>query len=97
MTRPQYSRTGAERGAIFIDHKSIQFLAQIIPALLDLAQQSAETQLVVESLHTSHITIVAFVLLDGEIDGIYEDGDLSRGSQVGGGVSGEDLGQDDEG
>ncbi|KFZ01796.1 hypothetical protein V501_09795 [Pseudogymnoascus sp. VKM F-4519 (FW-2642)] len=95
--RPQQARAGAQPRPRLADEKPVEVLAQVVAAFLDLAQESVEADLVLEAGDARDVAVVGFVLLDGEVGGVEEGGELERGGEVGGGVGGGCLGDDEDG
>lgn len=89
--------TGASGDVLGGDEQSVELLAQIVAVLLDLAQQLAEADLVLEALDLGHVAVVALVFLDGKVDRVDEDAHLAGGDVVGGPVGANCLSEDDDG
>lgn len=79
----------------FIDQEAVELLAQIVAAALNLAQQAAEGALIVKTLDTRYVAVVALVLVDGAVGGVNEGQNLGGGVDVGLGVAGQGLQGDD--
>ncbi|KFY96359.1 hypothetical protein V500_02498 [Pseudogymnoascus sp. VKM F-4518 (FW-2643)] len=79
------------------DEEPVEVLAQVVAAFLDLAQEPVEADLVLEARDARNVAVVGFVLLDGEVGGVEEGGELEGRGEVGGGVGGGCLRDDEDG
>ena len=64
---------------------------------MDLAQEPVEADLVFEARDARNVAVVGLVLLDGEVGGVEEGGELEGRGEVGGGVGGGCLRDDEDG
>ena len=64
---------------------------------MDFAQESVKADLVFEALDARDVAVVGFVLLDGEVRGVEESGELEGRGEVGGGIGGGYLCNDEDG
>lgn len=96
MGSPEQSGTRLEGSSIFGYQQAVELFSQVVSVLLDLAQQLAKTDLVLKALDLGDVPVVALVLFDGKVDGIYEGSNLLGRHHVCGPMGVGDLGDDDQ-
>lgn len=96
MRSPEQPGARLEGSSIFRYQQAVELFSQVVSVLLNLAQQLAKTDLVLEALDLGDVPVVALVLLDGKVDGIYKGSNLLGRHHVCGPMGVGDLGDDDQ-
>ncbi|KFY98481.1 hypothetical protein V498_01419 [Pseudogymnoascus sp. VKM F-4517 (FW-2822)] len=91
------TRARAQPRPRLADEEPVEVLSQVVTAFLDLAQDPVEADLVFEARDARDVAVVGLVFLDGEVGGVEEGGELEGRGEVGGGVGGGCLCDDEDG